>query len=82
MYRTPACGTKLLGSVSVTLGLRRDHGMPPALIVAMFDGMGGAAVLDSSRPDGSGEYPVLVWAIGYRCHSRPRGRAITSRFDH
>ncbi|ANN19211.1 hypothetical protein SD37_28735 [Amycolatopsis orientalis] len=62
VYRTPACGTKLLGSVSVTLDMRRDHGMPPELIVVMFDGMGGAVVLDSSRPDGSGEYPVLVWA--------------------
>ncbi|MFC3488374.1 SMI1/KNR4 family protein [Amycolatopsis roodepoortensis] len=62
VYRTPGYGPGLLGSVAETLDMRRDHGLAPELIVVMFDGMGGAVVLDSSRPDDSGEYPVLAWS--------------------
>ncbi|MFD5245383.1 SMI1/KNR4 family protein [Amycolatopsis sp. NPDC058340] len=62
VYRTPARGSRLLGSVDETLEMRRNHRLPPELIVVMFDGMGGTIVLDSSRPDDSGEYPVLAWA--------------------
>jgi D-hexose-6-phosphate mutarotase len=32
----------------------------------MFDGMGGLVVLDSSRVDQEGEYPVLVWNPGVK----------------
>ncbi|MEV7549764.1 SMI1/KNR4 family protein [Amycolatopsis sp. NPDC089917] len=62
VYRTPAYGNELLGSVKATLDLRRDHGLPAELIVVMFDGMGGAIVLDSSKADRFGEYPVFVWS--------------------
>ncbi|MFE6611141.1 SMI1/KNR4 family protein [Amycolatopsis sp. NPDC057786] len=62
VYRTPGRGPRVLGSAAETLEMRRDHGLAPELIVVMFDGMGGAVVLDSSRPDDSGEYPVLAWA--------------------
>ncbi|WP_329545888.1 SMI1/KNR4 family protein [Streptomyces sp. NBC_01356] len=64
VYQTPALGQKLLGSVTETLDARSQYGMPSGLIVAMFDGMGGLIVLDSSRVDQEGEYPVLVWNPG------------------
>ncbi|EME55671.1 cell wall assembly/cell proliferation coordinating protein, KNR4-like protein [Amycolatopsis decaplanina DSM 44594] len=61
VYRTLAHGTELLGSVKETLDLRRDHGLLAELIVVMFDGMGGVIVLDSSKVDRFGEYPVFAW---------------------
>lgn len=64
VYQTPAMGLKLLGSVTETLDARSQYGMPSDLIVVMFDGMGGLIVLDSSRVDREGEYPVLVWNPG------------------
>jgi hypothetical protein len=64
VYRTPAMGEKLLGSVAETLDARTGYGMPSDLVVVMFDGMGGLVVLDASRADGKGEYPVLVWNPG------------------
>jgi hypothetical protein len=64
VYRTPATGVKLLGSVAETLDARSRYGMPSDLIVVMFDGMGDLVVLDSSRVDQEGEYPVLVWNPG------------------
>lgn len=64
VYRTPATGQKLLGSVKETLDARSQYGMPSDLIVVMFDGMGGLVVLDSSQVDREGEYPVLVWNPG------------------
>lgn len=64
VYRTPAMGQKLLGSVSETLDARTRFGMPDELIVVMFDGMGGLIALDSSQADREGEYPVLVWNPG------------------
>ncbi|MFK0026598.1 SMI1/KNR4 family protein [Streptomyces sp. NPDC090798] len=64
VYQTPVMGLKLLGSVAETLDARSQYGMPSDLIVAMFDGMGGLVVLDSSRVDQKGEYPVLVWNPG------------------
>jgi hypothetical protein len=64
VYQTPAMGQRLLGSVAETLNARTQYGMPSELIVVMFDGMGGLIVLDSSRADQEGEYPVLVWSPG------------------
>ncbi|MEV5100234.1 SMI1/KNR4 family protein [Streptomyces rochei] len=64
VYQTPSLGQKLLGSVVETLDARSRYGMPFDLIVAMFDGMGGLVVLDSSQADQDGEYPVLVWNPG------------------
>ncbi|GGZ89809.1 MULTISPECIES: SMI1/KNR4 family protein [Streptomyces] len=64
VYQTPSLGQKLLGSVVETLDARSRYGMPSDLIVAMFDGMGGLVVLDSSQADQDGEYPVLVWNPG------------------
>ncbi|MFD5325422.1 SMI1/KNR4 family protein [Streptomyces sp. NPDC127092] len=64
VYQTSAMGSKLLGSVAETLDARRRYGMPSDLIAVMFDGMGGLVVLDSSRVDQEGEYPVLVWNPG------------------
>ncbi|AZM46617.1 hypothetical protein DMB38_13070 [Streptomyces sp. WAC 06738] len=64
VYQTPAMGQKLLGSVAETLDARSQYGMPSDLIVAMFDGMGGLVVLDSSQVNQEGEYPVLVWNPG------------------
>ncbi|MET8566244.1 SMI1/KNR4 family protein [Streptomyces flaveolus] len=64
VYKTPAMGQKLLGSVTETLDARDRFGMSSDLIVAMFDGMGGLIVLDSSQVNQEGEYPVLVWNPG------------------
>lgn len=64
VFQTPAMGNRILGSVVETLDARRQYGMPFDLIVVMFDGMGGLVVLDSSRADQEGEYPVLVWNPG------------------
>ncbi|MEW2188234.1 SMI1/KNR4 family protein [Streptomyces cellulosae] len=64
VYTTPAMGSTLLGSVAETLDARNQYGMPPNLIVVMFDGMGGLVALDSSHVDQQGEYPVVVWNPG------------------
>ncbi|MBT2545075.1 SMI1/KNR4 family protein [Streptomyces sp. ISL-44] len=64
VYQTPAMGEKFLGSVAETLDARSQYAMPSDLIVAMFDGMGGLVVLDASRADSDGEYPILVWNPG------------------
>ncbi|GAA2655324.1 SMI1/KNR4 family protein [Paractinoplanes durhamensis] len=64
VYQTPAFGQKLLGSVTETMDARGQYGMPFELIVVMFDGMGGLVVLDASKADQEGEYPVLVWNPG------------------
>jgi hypothetical protein len=64
VYRTPAMAAGLWGSVRETRVARDRYGMPSELIAAMFDGMGGIVVLDASRPDSDGEYPVLVWNPG------------------
>jgi hypothetical protein len=63
VYRTPGMGRTLLGSVHETLDARR-FALPADLIVVMFDGMGGLVVLDSSRTDAAGEYPVCCWDPG------------------
>ncbi|WP_329320451.1 SMI1/KNR4 family protein [Streptomyces sp. NBC_01262] len=64
VYRTPAMGQRLLGSVTETLDARNRYGMPSSLIAVMFDGMGGLVVLDASERGRDGEHPVLVWHPG------------------
>ncbi|WET76744.1 SMI1/KNR4 family protein [Amycolatopsis sp. QT-25] len=64
VYRTPALGKELLGSVMETLSARDQYGMPADLIVVMSDGMGGLVVLDSSQVDEVAESPVRVWNPG------------------
>lgn len=64
VYRTRAMGDRLLGSVSETLDARADYGLPPELIVVMYDGTGGMASLDVSQRDENGEAPVVVWGPG------------------
>jgi hypothetical protein len=64
VYQTPAMGEALLGSVQVTLESRQRYGMPSDLVAVMIDGTGDRIVLDTSRPDRAGEYPVLAWNPG------------------
>ena len=64
VYRTPASGDQLLGSSAVSLEARRRYGMPSEFIAVMLDGMGGIVVLDSSREDDLGEYPIAIWSPG------------------
>lgn len=63
VYQTSGRGEELLGSVAETR-FGRKYGLPLDLLVVMSDGMGGLIVLDQSRPDQDGEYPVLVWNPG------------------
>jgi antitoxin YobK len=64
VYRTPARGDRLLGTVSQTLETRADDRFPPELLIIEYDGMGGIISLDSGRPAADGEYPVVVWDPG------------------
>ncbi|MEW2131141.1 SMI1/KNR4 family protein [Streptomyces sp. NPDC005435] len=63
VYRTPAMGRMLLGSVVETLDARR-YGMPSDLIVVMDDGGCDLIVLAAADADGDGEYPVFAWNPG------------------
>lgn len=64
VYQTPARGDALLGSVEQTLSARGEVGLPSDLLVVMVDDVWGYVVLDASRPDQDGEYPVLAWNPG------------------
>lgn len=64
VYQTPAMGNELLGSVRHTKLARQHEGLPEAMIVTMFDGMGGFIVLDTDRPGTQNEAPVLAWTAG------------------
>ncbi|MEY9871054.1 hypothetical protein ABH931_000508 [Streptacidiphilus sp. MAP12-33] len=64
VYRTPAMGGRLLGTVAETLEAQVDLALPGALLVIQFDGMGGLVCLDVSRLDEQGEAPVAVWDPG------------------
>ncbi|GAA4626389.1 hypothetical protein GCM10023196_034440 [Actinoallomurus vinaceus] len=64
VYRTPAMGDTLLGTVSGTLDARTDPRFPADLLIIQYDGMGGLVCLDLSRRDGAGESPVVVWDPG------------------
>ncbi|MGW2818245.1 SMI1/KNR4 family protein, partial [Streptomyces sp. NPDC001415] len=62
VYKTPMGGDTLWGSSHETLNAR-NVGMAHELIAIQQDGMGGIYVLDSSRPDDRGEYPVMIWEV-------------------
>ncbi len=64
VYRTPAGGDRLLGTVPETLDARDDERFPLALLVIEYDGMGGIVSLDSSLQHDEDEYPVVVWDPG------------------
>jgi antitoxin YobK len=64
IYRTPASGDALLGTVAETLGARTDPRFPPDLLVIAYDGMGGHVSLDVSHREDAGEAPVVVWDPG------------------
>lgn len=61
VYRTDAMGDQLLGSVRETVNARGRWGLPAAMLVAMFDGMGGLIVLNTAVKNSEDESPVLVW---------------------
>jgi hypothetical protein len=71
IYRTPARGDQLLGTVSGTLDARDDERFPPALLVIEYDGMGGIISLDSAVSDEDGEYPVVAWDPGAEARGGP-----------
>ena len=64
MYKSPAGGGALLGSVEQTLEARRQVGLPADLMVVMVDDVWAYVVLDTSRGDQDGEYPVFAWNPG------------------
>lgn len=63
VYRTELAGDVLLGSVAHTLDTR-SAGLPPELMVVLLDDVWMRVVLDTSRPDEDGEYPVFAWNPG------------------
>lgn len=64
VYRTPALGDALLGTVSETLDARRDPRFPAELLVVEHDGWSGLVCLDTADRDTRGEAPVVVWNPG------------------
>ncbi|MGW4271085.1 SMI1/KNR4 family protein [Streptomyces seoulensis] len=64
LYQTPAGGDGLLGTVAYTLEDREALRLPHHLMVVMHDDVWGVVVLDTSRPDRDGEYPVYAWNPG------------------
>ena len=48
----------------LTLRERTDSGLPPELVVVYTDFDGTYYALDTSRQDGSGEHPVVLWDPG------------------
>ncbi|WP_161602738.1 SMI1/KNR4 family protein [Thermomonospora catenispora] len=71
VYRTPARGDRLLGTVSQTLDARQDERFPPNLLVIEYDGMGGIIALDSAEQNADGEYPVVAWDPGAEARGGP-----------
>ncbi|MGX9891314.1 SMI1/KNR4 family protein [Streptomyces sp. NPDC002276] len=63
VWRNERAGDVLRGSPAETLGARK-LGLPPELMVVLLDDVWTYAVLDTSRPDRDGEYPVLAWNPG------------------
>jgi hypothetical protein len=53
---------QLAGTMHFTLQDRQDADLPPAMLVHQYDGMGGTYVLDTSRPDETGEAPARAIA--------------------
>ncbi|MFF4845285.1 SMI1/KNR4 family protein [Streptomyces collinus] len=64
VYQTPARGEQLLGSSAYTLEDRAHLSLPHHFLVVMHDDVLGVLVLDTSRPDQDGEYPVFAWNPG------------------
>ncbi|WP_369387207.1 SMI1/KNR4 family protein [Streptomyces sp. CG1] len=64
VYQTPSRGEELLGSSAYTLEDRARMGLPHHFLVVMHDDVLGVVVLDTSRPDSEGEYPVFAWNPG------------------
>jgi hypothetical protein len=50
--------------VWLTLQEREDSGLPSDLIIVYGDAEGAYYALDTTRTDGSGEHPVLLWTPG------------------
>ncbi|WAL63469.1 SMI1/KNR4 family protein [Amycolatopsis cynarae] len=71
LYRSPACGGRLLGTVSETLAARNDERFPRDLLVIEYDGMGGLVSLDSAQRNEAAEYPVVVWDPGSEARGGP-----------
>ncbi|NUP23136.1 MAG: SMI1/KNR4 family protein [Streptomyces sp.] len=71
VYRTPAMGDRLLGTVSETLDAREDARFPSHLLVIQYDGTGGLISLDLSHRDTQGESPVVVWDPGSDARGGP-----------
>ncbi|MCL8017446.1 SMI1/KNR4 family protein [Streptomyces sp. AS02] len=71
IYRTPAMGDRLLGTVSETLDAREDPRFPSHLLVIQYDGMGGLISLDVSQQDAQGESPVVAWDPGADARGGP-----------
>ncbi|MDV9169599.1 SMI1/KNR4 family protein [Streptomyces sp. W16] len=63
VWRNERAGDVLRGSSDETLGAR-TIGLRPELMVVLLDDVWMFAVLDTSRPDQDGEYPVLTWNPG------------------
>ncbi|MGW1216629.1 SMI1/KNR4 family protein [Streptomyces sp. NPDC002499] len=64
VYQTPAAGEKLLGTSAYTCEDRTALGLPHHFMVLMHDDVWEVVVLDTSRPDEEGEYPVHAWNTG------------------
>jgi hypothetical protein len=71
IYRTPAMGNTLLGTVAETLEARQDLDLPQDLLIIQFDGMGGLVSLDVSHSDDQGESPVVAWDPGSAARGGP-----------
>lgn len=64
VYKSPAGGDALLGTVDQTLEARRQVGLPADLMVVMVDDVWAFVVLDTSQRDQDGEFPVFAWNPG------------------
>ncbi|MGW3289471.1 SMI1/KNR4 family protein [Streptomyces sp. NPDC001002] len=64
VYQTPLAGDRLLGTSAYTVEDRTALGLPHHFMVLMHDDVWEVVVLDTSRPDEDGEYPVYAWNTG------------------
>ncbi|MFE2375971.1 SMI1/KNR4 family protein [Streptomyces sp. NPDC059398] len=64
VYKSPAGGDALLGTVEQTLEARHQIGLPADLMVVMVDDVWAYVVLDTSQGDQDGECPVFAWNPG------------------
>ena len=61
VYKTPAMGDQLLGTVQDTLATRAALDLPTSMFQVKVDDLG-FVVVDTAELDGAGEGPVLDWA--------------------